>query len=76
MIGGSVLVVLALLGTQEGTARGRQIEFGDGVLREIPEACWATLSERHRGCRYQRENHEGKSWSGAPLLRNLKECMT
>src|SRR5262245_27693304 len=47
------------------SARGRQIEFGDDVPREIPEACWATLSERQRGYRYQRENHEGQSWHGA-----------
>src|SRR5262245_60114737 len=74
VIDSSVLVVLALIGTEEGSACGRQIEFGDGVLREIPEARWATLSERHRGCRYQRENHEGKSWHAVPLLKNLKNA--
>ena len=49
VIDGSVLVVLALIAIEAGSARGRQLEFGDGVPALDSKACWATLSERHRG---------------------------
>src|SRR5262245_55566779 len=37
-INSAIFVVLALVGTPVGRAGGRQIEFRDGVARQIPEA--------------------------------------
>src|SRR5215475_2757933 len=50
-IDGAVLVVLALVGTELGTAGRRQIEFRNRVPREIPEAGRPALRARRVRCR-------------------------
>src|SRR5262245_22014265 len=54
-IDGAVLVVLALIGTEIGTAGGRQMQFRDRVPSEIPETRRSALRSR-RGRR--RDEHE------------------